>query len=291
MELSKDLKSKLEKLTFFMKEKKVIVAFSGGVDSSLLAYLSKKNAKETLLITENSILYPKNEINTAKKFAQKYKINLQILNRKPLESEKFRKNPVSRCYLCKKGLYEDIKQVKNSKGFDIIVDGTNIEDCSDFRPGIKALKELSISTPYIDYKIKKQEIRDLCNFFNLDVYSKPSMACFSSRIPYNQPITREKLWRIQKSEEFLKKEFNLKQLRVRHYENRLVRIEFLVEDIPKLINQKNMSLIKNALKNFGFCYITIDIEGFRSGSMNEILTYIEKNDNKNFSRDAFLNES
>ncbi|MFX1378030.1 MAG: ATP-dependent sacrificial sulfur transferase LarE [Promethearchaeota archaeon] len=273
MGLSKDLNSKLEALTAFLKDKKIIVAFSGGVDSSLLAFLSKKYAKDTLLITEASILYPEEEIEEASQFAQKYGINHMIIERDPLQDPDFQCNPSNRCYICKMGLYTDILAIRNSKNFDLILDGSNMDDLSDYRPGMQALKELNILTPYIEYKINKKEIREISKHFNLNVQSKPSMACFSSRIPYGQKISQDKLIMIRDAEKFLKNSFNLKQLRVRLHEPNLARIEFLIEDLTKILTTNNLNLIKKRFKELGFTYITIDLEGFRSGSMNEALDF------------------
>lgn len=271
VELSKNLNLKLKELKSFLDGKKVIIAFSGGVDSSLLAFLSKKYAKDTLLITERSILYPEEEIKGASQFANKHDIEHKIIERDPLRDEEFQCNPSNRCYICKSGLYNDILKIKNSNNFDVILDGSNADDLSDYRPGMQALKELNISTPYIDYNINKTEIRQICKLYDLDVQSKPSMACFSSRIPYGQIINEKKLDMIREAERFLKNSFELKQLRVRLHEGNLARIEFLPNDFANILTAKNLELIKSKLKELGFTYITIDIEGFRSGSMNEVL--------------------
>ncbi|MBA7698775.1 Pyridinium-3,5-bisthiocarboxylic acid mononucleotide synthase [subsurface metagenome] len=271
MEISENLNLKLKELKSFLIGKRVIVAFSGGVDSSLLAFLSKKNAKDTLLITERSILYPEEEIKEASQFANKHDIEHKIIERDPLKDEEFQCNPSNRCYICKTGLYADILKIKNSKNFDVILDGSNADDLSDYRPGMQALKELNISTPYIDYNINKTEIRQICKLYDLDVQSKPSMACFSSRIPYGQIINEKKLDMIREAERFLKNSFELKQLRVRLHEGNLARIEFLPNHFANILTAKNLELIKSKLKELGFTYITIDIEGFRSGSMNEVL--------------------
>jgi len=271
MDLTKNLNDKLENLVSFLKSKKVIVAFSGGVDSSLLAYLSNKYAKKALLVTEKSILYPDDEIRLTSEFAKKHDINHLIIERNPLIDEKFRVNPKNRCYICKTGLYEDIIKIKEEQNFDIILDGSNLDDLLDYRPGMQALKELNIATPYIDFMINKQEIREICKYFNLEVQSKPSMACFSSRIPYDQDINEEKLNMIREAENFLRKTYNLNQLRVRLHEGKLARIELMPKDIMKVMNDNSIEKIKRKLKQLGFCYITVDLEGFRSGSLNEVL--------------------
>ncbi len=272
IDLSKSLETKLNNLIAFFMDTRVVVAFSGGVDSSLLAFLSNKYAKETLLVTEKSILYPDEEIKLTSEFANKYGITHLIVERNPLKDENFRVNPKNRCYICKTGLYKDIIKIKEERNFDLILDGSNIDDLSDYRPGMQALKELNITTPYIDFKINKQEIREICKHFNLEVQSKPSMACFSSRIPYDQEINEEKLDMIREAEMFLRNTYNLNQFRVRLHEGKLARIELMPEDIMKVITNENIKKIKTKLKQLGFCYITIDLEGFRSGSLNEILS-------------------
>ena len=274
MDLTKNLNDKLENLATFLKSKKVIVAFSGGVDSSLLAFLSNKHAKEALLVTEKSILYPDEEIQLTSEFAKKYGIAHLIIERDPLKDENFKCNPKNRCYICKTGLYEDILKIKKERNFDIVLDGSNLDDLDDYRPGMQALTELNIATPYINFKIKKQEIREICKFFNLDVQSKPSMACFSSRIPYDQDINEEKLDMIREAERFLSTTYNLKQLRVRLHLGKLARIELMPEDIMKIMTNENIVKIKDKFKKLGFCYITVDLEGFRSGSLNEVLPLI-----------------
>jgi len=243
MTLETSLEEKLNNIISLLANKKTIVAFSGGVDSSLLGILSKKYAKDTLLVTERSILYPKDEIDDTINFAKKYEIPHVIIDRNPLKDKEFTKNPLNRCYICKKGLYSDIIQIKKERNFDLILDGSNLDDLADYRPGIKALKELGITTPYIEFKINKQEIRQLSKYLDLKVHSKPSMACYSSRIAYHLMIDEEKLDMIREAENFLKDRFNLGQLRVRLHKDDLARIEFLKEDLPKILNVDILKLI------------------------------------------------
>ncbi|MFX1375429.1 MAG: ATP-dependent sacrificial sulfur transferase LarE [Promethearchaeota archaeon] len=271
MVLSPNVEKKLKKFISFLENKKVIVAFSGGVDSSLLAFLTNKHAEDTLLITESSILYPEEEIEEASQFAKKHNMKHMIITRDPLQNREFKCNPSNRCYICKTGLYNEILEIKKAKNYDLILDGSNIDDLSDFRPGMQALEELKISTPYIDNNISKGEIREISKHYHLDVQAKPSMACFSSRIPYGQEINEKKLEMIREAEKFLKNTFKVTQVRVRLHEDNLGRIEFLSTDLLKILTKENIRIIKNKLRELGFTYITVDIEGFRSGSMNEAL--------------------
>lgn len=275
IELSEKLKKKLESIIAILQDQKVIVAFSGGVDSSLLAYLSKKRAKETLLITMKSVLYSEEEAKEAINFALKFNIPHLFLETEPLSNEEFIKNKTNRCYTCKKDIFAKILKVKEERAYNLVIEGSNITDLGDYRPGLDALKELNITSPYIKTEIDKDEIRVLSNYFQLESGSKPSGACFASRIPYNQIITETKLKMIENAEKFLKKSLNLSQLRVRYHEERIARIEVLKEDLEKIISDKVKEKIIKKFKEIGFCYITIDLEGFRSGSLNEIFSNLK----------------
>ncbi|TFF86380.1 MAG: ATP-dependent sacrificial sulfur transferase LarE [Promethearchaeota archaeon] len=271
MQLSVELTKKLDMLASFLKNKKIIVAFSGGVDSSLLAYLSNKYAKETLLLIAESDLNAIDELKEAKDFAKKYNIPHREVGLNLLENKEFIKNPENRCYICKKELFSKFLAIKQTESYNLVIDGSNANDKKDFRPGMRALDDLDIESPFILFDINKQEIRSLSQHFHLETYSKPSSACLASRIPYNQKITKEKLEMIGQAEKFLKRQFGLKQVRVRYHKNRLARIEVHPEEMKKILNQRCFRQIKERFKQLGFVYIAIDIEGFRSGSLNEIL--------------------
>ena len=275
IELSEKLKKKLENIIAILQDQKVIVAFSGGVDSSLLAYLSKKKAKETLLITMKSLLYSEEEAKEAINFALKFNIPHLFLETEPLSNEEFIKNKTNRCYTCKKDIFAKILKVKEERAYNLVIEGSNMTDLGDYRPGLDALKELNITSPYIKTEIDKDEIRVLSKYFQLESGSKPSGACFASRIPYNQIITETKLKMIENAEKFLKKSLNLSQLRVRYHEERIARIEVLKEDLEKIISDKVKEKIIKKFKEIGFCYVTVDLEGFRSGSLNEVLSNLK----------------
>jgi uncharacterized protein len=271
MENGDDLQEQLDSLVNFFRGKRVIIAFSGGVDSSLLAYLARENADDVLLVTETSPLYPEEESQESKAFAEKYHIPHMFLERDPYDDDNFLQNSPDRCYFCKKGLYEDILRLNEELGFDIIVDGSNYDDLNDVRPGMNAVKELGISTPYLDFQIRKVDIRQMSEMFDLPTQKKPSMACLSSRVSYSQRITPEIIQQIKSAEQYLRNQYSIPQLRVRAHPDKLARIEIRSEDWPKILDPAILVDIAKKLKTFGFCYVTLDIEGFRSGSMNEIL--------------------
>ncbi|MGV9172144.1 MAG: ATP-dependent sacrificial sulfur transferase LarE [Promethearchaeia archaeon] len=266
--LSKKLQAKLDSLISFIKDKSIIVAFSGGVDSALLAYLVKQHAKEHLVVLIENALTPDTEIQNAKKFAEKQNICLKVINANILDNEQFAKNPQNRCYICKDQIFQEIIKVKEELKYDIVVEGSNADDLDDYRPGMKALEELGVESPYIEFNINKSDIRDLSRYYGLPTASKPSMACLASRVSIGQTITKKKLRMIEQAESYLKKMFTLSQVRVRLHENLLARIEFEKSDLPHMLHVEKLSAIKDKLKNLGFLYITVDLNGYQSGSMN-----------------------
>lgn len=260
---------------FFLKDylKKldsVLIAFSGGVDSSFLLKVSYEVlGNNVLAVTARSATYPQREYEEAVKFTEEYKIPHLVIVSEELDIEGFSNNSTDRCYLCKKELFSKLTEIAKEKNIKYVAEGSNYDDISDFRPGMKAAKELGVISPLKEAMLTKQEIRLLSREMGLKTWNKPSFACLSSRIPYGQVITREKLNAIDLAEEYL---INLgfTQVRVRHHGD-VARIELLPEEMKKLLDRDIADKIYSYFKDLGFVYTSLDIKGYRIGSMNETI--------------------
>ncbi|MDM7911700.1 MAG: ATP-dependent sacrificial sulfur transferase LarE [Methanotrichaceae archaeon] len=245
----------------------------GGVDSSLLAKVASDVLSENALcVLLDSETLPESERRYAEELAKSLGLNLKIAKYSILEDEEFVKNPLVRCYLCKKRSARLLKQIAEAEGISCIADGVNISDYDDFRPGIKACDEEEIWHPFVEVRITKQDIRDICRLMDLSFWNKPSSACLSSRIPYGQRITEENLRIVDDAEEYLKS-LGFSQLRVR-YHGKLARIELMMEELERALKFRDD--IAQRLKSLGFDYVTLDLDGFRSGSMNEVLWTLQR---------------
>jgi|UniRef100_A0A7V3RFY3 uncharacterized protein len=257
--------AKFEKLKRILKRYPgVVVAFSGGVDSTLLLKVAKDVLKDNVIaVTASSPLYPQSEINNAKKIARLLKVRHKIIHSRELENKAFKNNPRNRCYYCKIEMFKNLKKIAERDGYEVI-EASNYSDLGDFRPGLRAVNELDIHSPLIEAGLKKDEIRELAKYLKLPNWAKPSMACLASRIPYGVKIDEKILRRIEESEAVLK-DSGFIQCRVRdHFP--IARIEIIPDDFEKLLKKRD-KIIKS-LKKIGYKYISLDLEGYRTGSMN-----------------------
>lgn len=248
----------------------VAVAFSSGVDSTFLLKKAKQVLdKNVIAITISTHVVPRRDIEEAIEFCKKENIKHIVLNVNELEIEGFAENPKNRCYICKKALFTKIKEVAKENGMNEVVEGCNMDDLGDYRPGMKAIEELKIKSPLKHSELYKQEIRKLSKKLNLPTWDKPSFACLASRFVYGEKITKEKLAMVEKAENLLL-DMGFKQFRVRIH-NDLARIEVLPEQIEDIVKKENREKITKELKNAGFSYISLDLEGYRTGSMNNFI--------------------
>jgi len=247
----------------------VIIAFSGGVDSSFLLKVAENVlGKNVIAVTAKSPTYPKREFEDAKKIAKILNCRQIIIDSNEMKIKEFRNNPKNRCYFCKKELFLKLISIKNKYKFNFVADGTNYDDLNTFRPGLKALEELGIRSPLADAGLTKEEIRKYSRLLNLSTWNKPAFSCLSSRFPYGEEISKFKLEKIEKAESFLHS-LGFRQVRVR-YQYPIARIEIEKEEIPKILQSNIRGKMIKKLKKIGFEYITLDLEGYRSGSMDEL---------------------
>ena len=254
-------------INYLKSFKNAAIAFSGGVDSTFLLQAARDAFGDNVLaMTVNSPYIPDWEIEEATALANKLQVRHIIVNAGIAES--IRHNPKDRCYLCKTFIFNMLKEVAMSHGFDQVMDGTNAEDSEDDRPGMKALMELKIISPLKDTGFTKKEIRHYSRIKDLPTWEKPAYACLLTRLPYDSEMNIEDLKRIEKSEKFLI-DMGIRAVRVRMHEN-LARIETSPDNIARIFNENLMDKITRQLKRFGFQYVTLDLEGYRTGSYKEI---------------------
>lgn len=254
---------------FKVKNDKVLIALSGGVDSAVVALVAKKalGSENVLAITANYQTLSAEELDTAVKVANELDINHKIIEYNELENTDFIKNDSSRCFHCRNELADNLIKVANEEDFKLIVDGSNTDDLNDYRPGMVALHTKGIKSPLLETGLNKKDIRKIAEVNQLSNYDKPSNACLASRISKNIAITHLKLKRIENCELIIKNIFNVKQVRVRDHGD-LARIEVEKEEIVKLFDMGKLSQLELPFKGFGFKYITIDIEGYKKSGLS-----------------------
>jgi len=250
-----------------------IVAFSGGVDSSYLALVTRQElGSSALAVTAESPSYPTHQRTVALDLVERYGFRHEFIASGEMEDANYVENPSNRCYFCKHELYSLLQKMAEVRGFRYVVDGNNLDDTADYRPGRQAGRELQIRSPLIEAGLRKAEIRELSQRLGLPTWDQPASACLSSRIPYGSPVTVEKLRMIDQGEEVMRA-LGFSQTRVRHHGD-IARIEIAREEMAKALSIEMFDQLSREFKQIGFRFVAIDVDGYRTGALNEVLTQI-----------------
>ena len=269
-DVSLQLQNKIQVLEqWFLKRKGSIVAFSGGIDSTLVLFLARKfqGKQNAVGVISNSESLKNKDFELAKDFCTTFDVNLEVIKTEELADERYNQNPENRCYFCKEHLFHDLQSIKEKYPEFDVLSGTNYDDLGDYRPGLQAAAKYKVLSPMVDCNLTKDELRQIARHFELPNWDKPASPCLSSRIPYNHQITREKLRQVEDAENILN-DFGFKDVRVRHY-GTYGQIEVKKEELEKLLLVENEVI--NRIKKVGFADLKIDKEGLVSGKLNRVL--------------------
>ena len=269
--LTEDRQEKYERLKAYIRELgSLAVGFSGGVDSSLLIFAAHEALGDKVIaVTAVDASMPERELEEAKSFCRKYNVEHIICNVYPLKEDGYRNNGPDRCYFCKYGIYTEIRKIAEEYGIQYMAEGSNTDDAGDYRPGLKAAAELSVKCPLREAGLNKADIRAISKALGLPTWNKPAYACLASRFVYGEEITEEKLKMIDQAEQFLI-ELGFAEERVRIHGN-IARIEVPAKDIPRLAGDEIRRAVYERFKEIGFLFVTLDMYGYRLGSMNATL--------------------
>ena len=263
--------TKEERLRKIFRElESVIVAYSGGVDSSYVAYVANAElGPRAVCITGQSASLPAYQRVEIDDVVQRFGFNHEIIHTEELENDSYRANNPDRCFFCKDELYTKLESVAQARGIQHIVDGSTVDDLDDFRPGRRAATQHAVRSPLIEVELSKSEVRELSRKATLPTWDKPASPCLSSRIAYGTTVTIERLSKVDRGEEILR-ELGFREFRVRHHDQ-LVRLEIAPTEMDRVLRKESIDELARRFRELGFKYVTLDLQGFRSGSMNEVL--------------------
>ena len=250
----------------------VVIGFSGGIDSTLLIKVATDVIGDNALaVIGRSETYPTREFQEAIALAKEFGSRYRVVNTEETDDLKFRENPPNRCYFCKTELFGKLHVIAKEEGIQWVADGTIVDDLGDFRPGMKAKSENNVRSPLLDAGFTKNDVRMLAKELGIPTWDKPSFACLSSRFPYGFGITKENLMKVDEAESYMR-DNGFRFFRVRHHDDKTARLELGPQEFHRMFDDAFRSSLVQHFKNLGYVYVTLDLQGFRSGSMNEVLT-------------------